>query len=87
MINEERLTADQILMSIEQSTITDEESLLLGGSLELKNILNDISAILQSRGNEGQGLEKLKAYALLNGIRMNVSKKSRSNILIGAVLE
>lgn len=87
MKEEERIEANQILMDIEQPTLTDEEALLLSGSLELKNIFSDISTILQKRGSEGGALEKLKALALLNGIYLNVEKQYKSNILIGAVLE
>lgn len=87
MKEEERIEANQVLMDIEQSTLTDEEALLLSGSLELKNIFSDISTILQKRGSEGGALEKLKALALLNGIYLNVEKQYKSNILIGAVLE
>lgn len=87
MKEEERIEANQVLMDIEQPTLTDEEALLLSGSLELKNIFSDISTILQKRGSEGGALEKLKALALLNGIYLNVKKQYKSNILIGAVLE
>ncbi len=87
MKEEERIEANQVLMDIEQPTLTDEEALLLSGSLELKNIFSDISTILQKRGSEGGALEKLKALALLNGIYLNVEKQYKSNILIGAVLE
>lgn len=87
MKEEERIEANQVLMDIEQPTLTDEEALLLSGSLELKNIFSDISTILQKRGSEGGALEKLKALALLNGIYLNVQKQYKSNILIGAVLE
>lgn len=87
MKEEERIEANQVLMDIEQPTLTDEEALLLSGSLELKNIFSDISTVLQKRGSEGGALEKLKALALLNGIYLNVEKQYKSNILIGAVLE
>lgn len=87
MKEEERIEANQVLKDIEQPTLTDEEALLLSGSLELKNIFSDISTILQKRGSEGGSLEKLKALALLNGIYLNVEKQYKSNILIGAVLE
>lgn len=87
MKEEERIEANQVLKDIEQPTLTDEEALLLSGSIELKNIFSDISTILQKRGSEGGALEKLKALALLNGIYLNVEKKYKSNILIGAVLE
>ena len=87
MKEEERIEANQVLKDIEQPTLTDEEALLLSGSLELKNIFSDISTILQKRGSEGGALEKLKALALLNGIYLNVEKQYKSNILIGAVLE
>lgn len=87
MKEEERIEANQVLMDIEQPTLTDEEALFLSGSLELKNIFSDISTILQKRGSEGGALEKLKALALLNGIYLNVEKQYKSNILIGAVLE
>lgn len=87
MKEEERIEANQVLMDIEQPTLTDEEALLLSGSLELKNIFSDISTIIQKRGSEGGALEKLKALALLNGIYLNVEKQYKSNILIGAVLE
>ena len=87
MKEEERIEANQVLKDIEQPTLTDEEALLLSGSLELKNIFSDISTILQKRGSEGGALEKLKALALLNGIYLNVEKQYKSNILIGTVLE
>jgi len=86
-VEEVRMEANQILMYLGQATITDKEALLLKDDLSVENILNNISAIIQSRGSEGEALEKLNAYALLNGVCLKAKKTFKSNILIGDVLE
>lgn len=86
-IEDVRLEADQILMSLDQATITDKEASLLIDSLELRDILFSLSSIIKSRGSEGLAVEKLNAYALLEGIELNAVHEYPSNILIGAVLE
>lgn len=87
-MDELRDKANEVLQTIEQPLLTDDEY----NRLECMPHTSDteffysLAKIIEERGGEGFGLEKLKAVALLNGIVLNVKKKIYSNIFLGEPL-
>lgn len=82
-----RMEANQILMYLNEATITDSEARMLKDSEEIRDILFSLADIIKSRGSEGNAIEKLNAYATLQGVELKFSHEYKSNILIGEVLQ
>ena len=83
-----RDTANNILMSIGQSTITDSEAIFLpSDDADMSLLLSAIARILNMRGAQGGAIERLNAYAAAHNIPLSAKKDIVSNIFIGSPLE
>lgn len=87
MADEIRNYANQVLQSISQATLTDEEAILLPEVNQANLILEALAKVMNQRGATGNGFKKLKAFATLKGIEIGTKQNKRSDILIGMVIE
>lgn len=87
MAEEIRQYANYVLQSISQATLTDEEALLLPDVYQANLILEALAKVMNQRGATGNGFNKLKAFATLNGVEIGTKQNKRSDILIGMVVE
>ena len=83
-----REEANEVLEVIGQSTLTDAEYIMFSNPTPTaaKAFYTSIANILNRRGGEGVAIEKLNAYALLNGVNLQAKKDSFNNIFLGAPL-
>lgn len=77
-----------VLAEIGQSNLTDEEfHIMLCKDLSTDALVfKALSDTINSRGAEGNAIEKLEAAATLRGIEILFTKKVNNNIFIGAPL-
>lgn len=87
MADEIRNYANQVLQSISQATLTDEEAILLPEVNQANLILEALAKVMNQRGATGNGFKKLRAFATLDGIEIGTKQNKRSDILIGMVIE
>lgn len=87
MADEIRNYANQVLQSISQATLTDEEAILLPEVNQANLILEALAKVMNQRGATGNGFKKLRAFATLNSIEIGTKQNKRSDILIGMVIE
>lgn len=78
--------ANSVLLAIGQSTITDEEAVLLPLEYDEGAIYEALARILNKRGATGSAFQKLKAYAVLHNYTIGTKQDKGSNIFIGSVL-
>lgn len=80
--------ADGILTAINQSTLTGTEQRLLWLKPHQteQEIYDSLAWFLNKRGAQGDAVERLKAYASLSGVYVNVNKKAENNVFLGSVL-
>lgn len=83
-----REQANEVLDVIGQSTLTDAEYIMFSNPTptDATAFYTSIANILNRRGGEGVAIEKLNAYALLNGVNLQAKKDSFNNIFLGAPL-
>lgn len=83
-----REEANEVLNAIGQGNLTDAEYIVFSTPTptDTRAFFMSISNILNRRGGEGVAIEKLNAYALLNGVDLNAKKNSFNNIFIGSPL-
>lgn len=83
-----REEANEVLSGIGQSNLTDAEYIMFStpAPTDQRSFFMSLSNILNRRGGEGVAIEKLNAYALLNGVDLNAKKNSFNNIFMGAPL-
>lgn len=89
MINA-RVYGNQILYRIRQASLTDAESVGLPEEVaddDVAIVYNHLVKVLNGRGGIGDGIARLNAMALENGIDLNAKQERRSEIFIGGVLE
>lgn len=86
-MSEIRDYSNNMLVKIQQSTLTDEEALLLPALFDKNLIFSALGKVLNSRGATGNGFKKLKALATLEGAEVTGTQNKRSDILIGMVVE
>lgn len=89
MINA-RVYGNQILYRIRQASLTDAESVGLPSEVEDDEavvVYKHLVGVLNRRGGIGDGIARLNAMALENGIDLNAKQERRSEIFIGGVLE
>ena len=89
MINA-RVYGNQILYRIRQASLTDAEAVGLPEEVaddDVAIVYNHIVKVLNGRGGIGDGIARLNAMALENGIDLNAKQERRSEIFVGAVLE
>ena len=89
MINA-RVYGNQILYRIRQASLTDAEAVGLPEEVaddDAAIVYNHIVKVLNGRGGIGDGIARLNAMALENGIDLNAKQERRSEIFVGAVLE
>lgn len=80
------LTANRILLFIEQPTLTDEEEEVLTTDEGLEAVLKSLSSILDAREDSAGAIIKLNAYAATKGISLTATKTFKSNVFLGAPL-
>lgn len=80
--------ANEVLNTIGQGNLTDAEYIMFSTPTptDARAFYTSLSNILNRRGGEGVAIEKLNAYALLNGVNLNAKKNSFNNIFMGAPL-
>ena len=83
-----RVQANEVLEAIGQSSLTDAEYIMFSNPTptDATSFYTSLSNILNRRGGEGVAIEKLNAYALLEGINLQAKKDSFNNIFLGAPL-
>ena len=89
MINA-RVYGNQILYRIRQASLTDAEVFGLPEEVaddDVAIVYNHLVKVLNGRGGIGDGIARLNAMALENGIDLNAKQERRSEIFVGAVLE
>lgn len=89
MINA-RVYGNQILYRIRQASMTDAEAVGLPEEVaddDAAIVYNHLVKVLNGRGGIGDGIARLNAMALENGIDLNAKQERRSEIFVGAVLE
>lgn len=89
MINA-RVCGNQILYRIRQASLTDAEAVGLPEEVaddDVAIVYNHLVKVLNGRGGIGDGIARLNAMALENGIDLNAKQERRSEIFIGGVLE
>ena len=89
MINA-RVYGNQILYRIRQASLTDAEAVGLPEEVaddDVAIVYNHLAKVLNRRGGIGDGIARLNAMALENGIDLNAKQERRSEIFVGAVLE
>lgn len=89
MINA-RVYGNQILYRIRQASLTDAEAVGLPEEVaddDAAIVYNHLVKVLNGRGGIGDGIARLNAMALENGIDLNAKQERRSEIFVGAVLE
>lgn len=89
MINA-RVYGNQILYRIRQASLTDAEAVGLPEEVaddDAAIVYNHLVKVLNGRGGIGDGIARLNAMALENGIDLNAKQERRSEIFIGGVLE
>lgn len=89
MINA-RVYGNQILYRIRQASLTDAEAVGLPEEVaddDVAIVYNHLVKVLNGRGGIGDGIARLNAVALKNGIDLNAKQERRSEIFVGAVLE
>ena len=89
MINA-RVYGNQILYRIRHASLTDAEAVGLPEEVEdddVAIVYNHLVKVLNGRGGIGDGIARLNAMALENGIDLNAKQERRSEIFVGAVLE
>ena len=86
-MSEVRNFANYILTEIKQATLTDEEASLLPVVYDEQAIFASLAQVINNRGATGNGFEKLKAVATLRNVDFSAKQNTRSDILIGMVLE
>lgn len=89
MINA-RVYGNQILYRIRQASLTDAEAVGLPEEVaddDVAIVYNHLVKVLNGRGGIGDGIARLNAMALQNGIDLNAKQERRSEIFIGGVLE
>lgn len=89
MINA-RVYGNQILYRIRQASLTDAEAVGLPEEVaddDVAIVYNHLVKVLNGRGGIGDGIARLNAMALENGIDLNAKQERRSEIFVGAVLE
>lgn len=89
MINA-RVYGNQILYRIRQASLTDAEAVGLPEEVaddDVAIVYNHLVKVLNGRGGIGDGIARLNAMALENGIDLNAKQERRSEIFIGGVLE
>lgn len=89
MINA-RVYGNQILYRIRQASMTDAEAVGLPEEVaddDVAIVYNHLVKVLNGRGGIGDGIARLNAMALENGIDLNAKQERRSEIFVGAVLE
>lgn len=87
MGEEIRNYANEQLVKINQSTLTNEEAELLPVQFDKDLIFSALAKVLNSRGATGNGFYKLKALATLEGVNLTEKQNKRSDVLIGLVVE
>lgn len=80
--------ANEVLSAIGQSNLTDAEYIMFSNPIptDARAFYLSLSSILNRRGGEGVAIEKLNAYALLNGVDLKAKKNSFNNIFMGSPL-
>lgn len=87
-MNEEiRNFADGILTAIGQTLTTEAEAEALPAVNDEILIYQAVAKIINDRGLPDNGIEKLNAYATLQGVDYQAERKVSNNIFIGASLE
>lgn len=83
-----RVQANEVLEAIGQSSLTDAEYIMFSNPTptDATSFYTSIANILNRRGGEGVAIEKLNAYALLEGVNLGAKKDSFNNIFLGAPL-
>lgn len=83
-----REEANAVLNAIGQSNLTEAEYIIFSTPTptDERSFYASLSNILNRRGGEGVAIEKLNAYALLNGVDLNAKKNSFNNIFMGSPL-
>lgn len=85
-----RVYGNQILYRIRQASLTDAEAVGLPEEVaddDVAIVYNHLVKVLNGRGGIGDGIARLNAMALENGIDLNAKQERRSEIFVGAVLE
>lgn len=80
--------ANNILAEIGQPSLTEVEQAGLPASLEDEvAIYQFLAGVINTRAFPDEGIKKLNAYALLQGIDYTGEAKRTNNIVIGCVIE
>ena len=88
-MSEEVLTfANNILTEIGQPSLTEVEQAGLPASLEDESLVYQfLAGVINARAFPDDGIKKLNAYALLQGVDYSGEAKRTNNIVIGCVIE
>lgn len=83
-----REEANAVLNAIGQSSLTDAEYIVFSNPTptEVYSFYESLAYIINRRGGEGVAIEKLNAYALLEGVDIKAKKNSFNNFFMGAPL-
>lgn len=87
MDNEIRVFADGILNAIGQPLLTDVEAAALPQEMDDVKIYRALADIINNREFPDDGIAKLNAYAVIQGVNFSGERKVFNNIFIGASLE
>lgn len=87
MNDEIRVFADGILTAIGQPLLTDVEAVALPSEMDEVKIYQALANIINDRNLPDGGIEKLNAYAVIQGVDFSGKRKVFNNIFIGAPLE
>lgn len=87
MDNEIRVFADGILNAIGQPLLTDVEADALPQEMDDVKIYRALADIINNREFPDDGIAKLNAYAVIQGVNFSGERKVFNNIFIGASLE